>query len=78
MSFSRCWAVLSVAASGGSSSLSVYLAQVLFRDEVGYRTSGSSACAYLHLGLLASPTPPYGVDFEEICRKLVHDPTLKK
>jgi hypothetical protein len=52
--------VPSVAASGGFSSPSVHLAQVLFQNEVGCRTSGSSACAYLHLGLLASPTPPYG------------------
>ena len=50
MFFSRCLAVPSVAASGGFSSPSVYLAQVLFRNEVECRASGSSACAYLHLG----------------------------
>ena len=58
MSFSRCLAVPSVAASGGFSSLSVYLVQMLFRNDVECRTSGSSACTYLHLGVRTSPHPP--------------------
>ena len=41
MFFSRCLAVPSVAASGGFSSPSVHLAQVLFRNEVECRASGS-------------------------------------
>ena len=71
MSFSRCLAVPSVAASGGFSSPSVYLAQVLFRNEVECRTSGSSACAYLHLGAPMSPPPLRGGvtdwGYEELC-----------
>ena len=58
MSFSRCLAASSVAASGGFSSPSVYLAQVLFRNEVECRATGSPACAYLHLGAPVSPHPP--------------------
>jgi len=63
MSFSRCLAVPSVAASGGFSSPSVYLAQVLFRNEVECRASGTSTYASLHLGVGASPHPPFGVGF---------------
>jgi len=59
MSFSRCLAVPSVAASGGFSSPSVYLAQVLFRNEVECRASGTSTYAYLHLGVDTSPHPPF-------------------
>ena len=58
MSFSRCLAVPSVAASGGFSSPSVYLAQVPFRNEVECRASGTSTGAYLHLGAPMSPPPP--------------------
>jgi hypothetical protein len=54
--------VPSVAASGGFSSPSVYLAQVLFRNEVECRASGSSTCAYLHLGAPVSPPAPQGVE----------------
>ena len=50
MSFSRCLAVPSVAASGGFSLPSVYLARVLFRNEIECRATESPACAYLHLG----------------------------
>ena len=50
MSFSRRLAVPSVEASGGFSSPSVHLAQMPFQNEVECRASGSSACAYLHLG----------------------------
>ena len=60
MSFSRCLAVPSVAASGGFSSPSVYLAQVVFRNEVECRASGTSTCAYLHLGAPMSPRPLSG------------------
>ena len=37
MFFSRCLAVSSVAASGDSSSLSVHLVQVIFRNRAGFR-----------------------------------------
>ena len=43
MSFSRRLEVPSVEASGGFSSPSVHLAQVLFRNEVECRASGSPA-----------------------------------
>jgi hypothetical protein len=56
MSFSRCLAVPSVAASGGFSSPSVYLAQVLFRNEVECRATGFPAYAYLHLGVAPPST----------------------
>lgn len=59
MSFSRCLAVPSVAASGGFSSPSVYLAQVVFRNEVECRASGTSTYAYLHLGVDISPHAPF-------------------
>ena len=60
MFFSRCLAVPSVVASGGFSSPSVYLAQVLFRNEVECRASGSSACTYLHRGRQRHPPPLRG------------------
>ena len=60
MFFSRCLAVPSVVASGGFSSPSVHLAQVLFRNEVECRASGSSACTHLHLGAPRSLPPPAG------------------
>ena len=59
MSFSRCLAVLSVVASGGFSSPSIYLVQVLFRNEVECRASGSSTCAHLYVGVDDDPHPSY-------------------
>ena len=75
MSFSRCLAVPSVAASGGFSSPSVHLAQVLFRNEVECRASGSPACAYLHLGAPKSPPPPCGVRVTPQSRVMQADET---
>ena len=66
MSFSRCLAVSSVAASGGFSSPSVYLAQVLFRNEIECRASGTSTCAYLNRGADTSPHLPLGVGLSRI------------
>ena len=51
MSFSRCLAASSVEASGGLSLPSVHLVQVLFRNDLVCRASGSPACACLNLGL---------------------------
>ena len=57
MFFSGCLAVPSVVASGGFSSPSIYLVQVLFRNEVECRASGSSTCAHLYVGVGGHPHP---------------------
>jgi hypothetical protein len=53
-------AVPSVVASGGFSEASIYLVQVLFRNEVECRASGSSTCAHLYVGVDGHPHPSQG------------------
>ena len=60
MFFSRCLAVPSVAASGGFSSPSVHLAQVLFRNEVECRASGSPAARIYTEDVRDTHHPPSG------------------
>ena len=60
MSFSRRLAVPSVEASGGFSSPSVHLAQVLFRNEVECRASGSPAARIYTEGVRDTHRPLRG------------------
>jgi len=72
MFFSRCLAVPSVAASGGFSSPSVHLAQVLFRNEVECRASGSPAARIYTEGVRDTHRPPRGGASTSAFRSVPH------